>query len=109
MKARIEITIGPTTDTYANLVNVVRQACDALLGRYGRAGVESQSGRTIRDISGTEVGRYEVVDGAHDLPDPTFPAPLPKWLYETVLSMEHDHNPAVRSYGDLLRRRMEGK
>lgn len=33
----------------------------------------------------------------------------PSWLPETVLSMEHDHNPAVRSYGNLLRKRMEAK
>lgn len=35
--------------------------------------------------------------------------PLPPWLGEIVLSMEHDHSPAVRSYGDLLRRHIQGK
>lgn len=36
------------------------------------------------------------------------PPQWPHWLPEAVLSMEHDHNPAIRYCGDQLRKRMEG-
>ena len=50
-----------------------------------------------------------IADGYVFVLTPIVTAPWPEWLTESVLSMEHDHAPSVRYYGNRLRRFMDGK
>jgi hypothetical protein len=110
MRFRLELNVNDVHGHITSNLDVadkLRCVANQLELRYGSDAVTNTGidlNITADDGLCAVVGRYAVVEGkAWD------PAPLPSWLTEAVLSMEHDHNPAVRYCGDQLRKRLESK
>lgn len=108
MRLKLEINVNDSHGIIGNVgdaIEALRCVANQLETRYGYGGALGTNIDRSITVDGQVVGRCAVVQGAAWQEVPGFPS----WLAEAVLSMEHDHNPAVRYCGDQLRKRMEGK